>query len=91
VAAHTPGPWRVLLDSLRVGRNSDFAPTVLVIADCRGSTGVSVAESQANARLIAAAPALLEALRAILALDVYADGYSAALERAEAAVQEATT
>jgi len=61
-AKHTPGPWQV---------NSNFASQV---CDCDGTSrgcapianmSGTPAERKANARLIAAAPDLLEALREV--------------------------
>lgn len=54
--AYTPGPWRV--DRLKVRGNQDH----IVVANCDYDM-MSYEEGGANARLIAAAPELLEALR----------------------------
>lgn len=62
-AAHTPGPWRVRRH-LNAGVNRVDTWEV-----CYGEIGECVAEfvaEEANARLIAAAPALLEASKAFL-------------------------
>ena len=56
---HTPGPWRV--DYMTV-----LAGTKNLVAEC-ASMAVGESESKANARLIAAAPEMLEALKTILA------------------------
>lgn len=56
-AQHTPGPWKTNGDpyvSTGDGKHS------IAFTDCRG---ISDAEAKANARLIAAAPDLLEALK----------------------------
>lgn len=57
---HTPGPWHVFgAQSVLVALDKDR------IVNCRGfhsPSPVTIAESQANARLIAAAPAMLAAL-----------------------------
>lgn len=71
-AQHTPGPWTTYADD-----NTLIGPAVsdgkAMIADAIGplpahpqSWRRPIAEVQANARLIAAAPELLEALRAVL-------------------------
>jgi hypothetical protein len=62
---HTPGPWAVETNLNEYGSplnvNKDAATT---IASCDGDSGVGDSkEAEANARLIAAAPDLLAALR----------------------------
>ena len=63
-ATHTPGPWHI--GDKFTGRfvyNADG----WAVADCRGepTSRMPFDQKEANARLIAAAPALLEALEAI--------------------------
>lgn len=65
---HTPGPWRVN------GRSIDATDVCVATIETiyRAPAGsyydrAYVAETEANARLIAAAPELLDALRAVLA------------------------
>jgi hypothetical protein len=68
--AHTPGPWVAQVDPL--GGSKRYGPRMAMVAttagdgsvciDCTGS-GKDFSESAANARLISAAPELLEALR----------------------------
>lgn len=58
--SHTHGPWSCG-SSLRV-----TCPLGNGVADCNASTGKSDDEKSANARLIAAAPDLLEALQGIM-------------------------
>ena len=53
---HTPGPW--VKDM-----NEVYGPENLPVADCNGRT---VQECNANARLIAASPDLLEALEGLV-------------------------
>lgn len=74
-AQHTPGPWTALVDQMRHGRR--YGPRMALVTtntgesvaiDCTGS-GKDFDESAANARLIAAAPDLLEALRPFADLD----------------------
>ena len=63
MSAHTPGPWGLIV--------GDAGPIVFsgnrgnMVAQC--VRGISSIERQANARLIAAAPELLEALTNLLA------------------------
>lgn len=54
---HTPGPWKY---ALAVVNN---APNVFVVTNGKwGSPNIIVTENEANARLIASAPTMLEAL-----------------------------
>ncbi len=57
---HTPGPWEISADKYANFKNAVFGPDELKVADC-GSSRLT-GEVEANARLIAAAPELLEAL-----------------------------
>jgi len=61
VTKHTPGPWRFASDVNEVQTSDDYS----AIAWIAPSTS-SVAEYEANARLIAAAPELLSVLRMAL-------------------------
>jgi len=58
-AKHTPGPWII--------RDGSFidAPTMTCLANVRAAHVADNFECQANAKLIAAAPDLLEALRSM--------------------------
>ena len=62
---HTPGPWRV--SGHRLAVFTKLNGINVVVADCDRTLGYS--ESEANARLIASAPDLLEALK--LWLDIH--------------------
>lgn len=82
---HTPGPWHV-------GDNFS-GPTIVYnqkgwcVADCRAPHGKFHPDGarEANARLIAAAPDLLEALRYLLAQTIEQDeAYSIELTEGEA-------
>src|SRR3990167_8558429 len=71
---HTPGPWeaseaKAPANRIIVGPNPHFPGKRMTLADVFGFTGAESAE--ANARIIAAAPDLLEALRSILPLAVH--------------------
>ena len=82
MSGHTPGPWTVTPDSF-------------VMAGSRPSIGVAriithAQEFVANARLIAAAPDLLEACRAVLlARIVCPEDMSAEVELVRAAIAKA--
>lgn len=65
-AKHTPGPWRA---ACRRGYAAVFAGDQVnarAVADCR-TVDMELPEATANAKLIAAAPELLEALESMLA------------------------
>ena len=58
---HTPGPWKVF-DRTLVGTDD------IAVANVKGSDSISDAQDEANARLIAAAPELLAALKHTIAI-----------------------
>ena len=62
-AQHTPAPWRLNAGNETLVMGSNQRP--IARAECGGTSGIGLAEAEANARLIAAAPDMLEALRAI--------------------------
>ena len=74
MSKHTPGPWRVQPYTWQRGNVSVFAPkfgrapygACVAYTPCSDGVG-GAAGALANARLIAAAPELLEALRRLLA------------------------
>lgn len=61
-ATHTPGPWEVR-EGCAIYAPKGFKPYSVRLADCLGYKE----EREANARLVAAAPAMLEALREAVA------------------------
>lgn len=68
---HTPGPWFAVADKgqtiIRTSRSSAaFSPLAIVKGDKRDT----LKDQEANARLIAAAPDLLEALEYVADIDV---------------------
>ena len=74
-AAHTPGPWRANgiheqspepSAQTRAGAVSDDDGRVVAYLPADGAEGIQDRETLANARLIAAAPALLEACKGLL-------------------------
>ena len=73
-AMHTPGPWLTDRRNVHTGQiatihhclNNDW---VEIWTDKWAETGLGEAEQEANARLIAAAPDLLEALKLIAETD----------------------
>ena len=95
---HTPGPWAV--DSTK----SFYVMGPARLSEQTGLTHgpfICNASTQANARLIAAAPDLLDALRALMALDVkghaladrlqFSDPGRALLDQCRAAIAKGTT
>ena len=65
---HTAGPWRVVNDAsvvARIDRPGEDRESLVVRLDS-SSTANTKTQNIANARLIAAAPEMLEALKALL-------------------------
>lgn len=62
-AKHTPGPWRACGDSVKAGSRFNVCPCVTAGGSAKGMIDEREV-TYANARLIAAAPDLLAALRA---------------------------
>ena len=103
----TPGPWEVCNGAdvfTRLGaRNASGAVAAKNdgwhIADCdmgpsstgEGEADIPHAEKRANARLIAAAPELLEALESVLENCLDSEGLAAAYAKARVAIAKATT
>ena len=102
IMKHTPGPWRLhtYLDSGRPNPGSIVADNphgegAEEVASIKWIGGGFHAEQAANARLIAAAPELLEALRGWLAIFEKPGAYvsplvAAALRDTNAAIAKAT-
>lgn len=94
---HTPGPWHVIEACYEAYRGSHSIGSVDVRVAKVARNGVDDVEGEANARLIAAAPDLLEALY-LLVVDVRVaevdkDGgmrFSERIRHAEAAIAKAT-
>jgi len=87
MSAHTPGPWVHYPEDNIIVSSSDCK----IIEWQARSTHVSKEERDSNARLIAAAPDLLEALREIESgtYDKWSEGYRA-MQIARAAIAKAT-
>ena len=86
--AHTPGPWTVFYDS-RYSSCIAEVGSFVVSAPHEIHDWQNDAVEEANARLIAAAPDLLEALQ--LARDHFVNSKSACAEICDAAILKATT
>lgn len=72
---HTPGPWSVGTGLPRPEIPAVYSPAgnttgdlLVCIADCQNWNSLPDSQRYANARLMAAAPDLLEALKAIMAV-----------------------
>ena len=80
---HTPGPWRA--DWVNVYRKDDH------LADCcpKAKNGIPLEQKEANARLIAAAPELLAALKALVNMQKGHENWPE-VKQAEAAIAKAT-
>jgi hypothetical protein len=104
VAKHTPGPWKAQMIDGRMGVTANHMCSFpgmrydiceRVGGDCTAKPTKGTPE--ANARLIAAAPELLEALQRVVSDWVhpydggeYEDGEMPALDQARAAIAKAT-
>lgn len=87
-AQHTPGPWSLEYDYSLVMKHH------IVTAGPIGPDGATQEERQANARLMAAAPELLEALNTIqVCLTSWNEHrrYTNLIEHALTAIQKATS
>ncbi len=88
---HPPGPWNCNRRSAadRAIICAENAPIDICVLSNRDKT---ITEVDANARLIAAAPELLDALQKLCAIQEHGDGASWAAERdeAHAAIAKAT-
>lgn len=96
MSKHTPGPWGIEQtdDTNWIGFMRPHDPKKVELIVCTTSrdslTDEALAKNDANARLIAAAPEMLEALKdAVCALDCCGKDYPAA-EKARAAIAKAT-
>lgn len=83
MSAHTPGPWRVN------GQRIEYGPMVAGDGFAVAKIIRDPAEHKANARLIAAAPALLEALEGMLIPWATPRQEGEAMSKARAAIAQA--
>lgn len=87
--SHTPGPWQVNPDIPHLVGNGTAE-----VANLYWGELISGMEMRANARLIAAAPELLEALKAVIEWDddcpfMLGEGFGELRERIETAIAKA--
>ena len=83
---HTPGPWKIGTPPPN-GEQTVGTDQGLMVAVATTSAGV---QTKANARLIAAAPDLLEALKGLMALSDHRVDLRDAAKDARAAIAKAT-
>ena len=90
---HTPGPWEKAdgTDGITRGIRGWHGPEMVNVINWNGISRATSVTGQANARLIAAAPDLLEALQWVV-LRTEEGGYpdGKCLEEARAAIAKAT-
>lgn len=94
-AQHTPGPWNchqpgfkgIVSGVVRDKQNRFVATTA---SPNTGEYNRDETEVDANARLIAAAPELLEALKAIVELNIFNDSIKG-FDKAQRAIKKATS
>jgi hypothetical protein len=96
-AKYTPGPWNIGSSDLPVSRMSihckghkDSCHSTVALMVSRGVIGISHDEEFANARLIAAAPDLLDVAQAILAEDMLQYLPAEFVAKVRAAIAKAT-
>jgi hypothetical protein len=77
---HTPGPWQV-------SPHSNITSKSLVVAKVEQMPGNYESEKQANARLIASAPDMFDALQAVC--DAYGDRDTLLMAQVKAALAKA--
>ena len=90
---HTPGPWNIRkVPTGRMGRDWSEIPGVVTCHsfERNGETQCGVYMSEANARLIAAAPDLLDALKMVLDDPEALQGRPRTYECVMEAIQKAT-
>lgn len=81
---HTPGPWSI-------GKYGDVTDATGEVVRAKGLALTRGAEAEANARLIAAAPDMLAALKAVLRSAETGKSRAASEALAEAAISKATS
>ena len=92
MSKHTPGPWiafenRPSTSGWTVYESEDGGDEIVTVARCLGEHADPTNEH--NAKLIAAAPELAEALLAYMSISKTAKGARERRERAEAALKKA--
>jgi hypothetical protein len=93
MSEHTPGPWTCEPnDSHQFDIRGDYWEVATAHGFCGANGGppTSMTESIANARLIAAAPDLLDAIKQIVSDTDSPGQFGMALEAAHAAIAKAT-
>ena len=92
MSKHTPGPWAIESGGDII---QDAEPCFPLVAHCFDTPGFADGEAEANARLMAAAPDLLAALRQLTRFcvrpgdDRHDYGYDEGMRQARAAIAKA--
>lgn len=89
MSKHTPGPWEKVdgTDGITRGIRGWHGPESVNVINWNGISRATSVTGQANARLLLAAPDLLEALRGVLRI---ADRKTDEFDAARAAIAKAT-
>lgn len=89
--SHTPGPWKAESNGEINSTVEPWGAVATVEANSLGRRRITIAEAEANAALIAAAPDLLAACKAMLAKFDHSplDKVSVAADMARAAIAKA--
>jgi hypothetical protein len=90
---HTPGHWKAI--GTFIGTDEEDSQTIAYTSDHRNRQRTSIEEQEANARLIAAAPELLEACKAMMdwakeeATGPFTDMFEETIQKVAAAIDAA--
>jgi len=85
---HTPGPWRTMSWDGAIVISGPMDELITTVGD-RQDGAIPQEQTRNNARLIAAAPELLEALKTIVELNLFNDSIKG-FDKAQKAIQKAT-
>jgi 2-oxo-4-hydroxy-4-carboxy--5-ureidoimidazoline (OHCU) decarboxylase len=85
---HTPGPWHISGSTIKGPHPKDPQNRLRLVAETVFDKGTWIDETRANARLIAAAPDLLEALQFVMT--AHGEQLDTAFAQAHAAIAKAT-
>jgi len=81
---HTPGPWNSehRAGSIDIWSGGGFVHQIACINPYAGDSGTTTETDESNARLIAAAPEMLDALKAVADFDLTSDIESYGIQKA---------
>ena len=89
MTAHTPGPWRITGPNIRADTALGTGALVAVVKDHFADVQTREAEKEANARLLAASPDLLQVARDYVLLCELFDWDGLVFQSAVAAIAKA--